>query len=132
MATVFDDSLFRKTNLTREFVNEDSREIWEFTTVLSQKRNNYLAELIKNESKGYLKGRLIKIRKDSLDMPLELPDWFVPGVIFNVEIDSLIVALTVRPKFQSSINGLNEILGLAVEFDFSVVSEFYDHVSNQY
>lgn len=129
MSTVFDDPLFKKTTLTRETLENGEIVLWEFVTTLRQTRGEYLAELLRQESKGGVKGRLIKVFRNGEPQPLKLPDWFIPGCIFKVTINDFIVVLTVKPKLQSRIEGITEILGLSVEFDYVITGEFNDAVS---
>lgn len=110
MTTVFSDDLFIKSTLT----TADKKN--KIICTLKDSQNRYLGDLLRQDSKGFVTGRLIE--------PVNIPSWLVPGTVLYGEVQSLKMALTYEGVAQSRIEGLTEILGAKVRFSYVTVSEF--------
>lgn len=110
MSTVFNDSIFIKT----ELVTNDGKN--RIICTLRDQSGRYLADLLRNDSKGFCNGRLV-------DPPIT-PDWLVPGTVLYGTVNGLKTVVTVEPSIQSRINGLANITGDRVRFSYVTVTEF--------
>lgn len=109
MTTVFSDPIFVKSTLT----TADGKSI---ICTLKDQSGRYLADLIRNDSKGFCNGYLIS--------PTITPSWMVPGTVLYGAVNGLKGAFTVEPTIQSNIAGLDKILGHTVRFSYVAVNEF--------
>jgi hypothetical protein len=110
MSTVYSDPIFIKT----ELLTSDGKN--RITCTLKDQSGRYLADLLRNDSKGFCFGRLVD--------PPASPSWLVPGTVLHGTINGLKAVLTVEPKIQSRIAGLQNILGDAIHFSYVSVTEF--------
>lgn len=115
MATVFSDPIFIKTELTAN----DGKKI---ICTLRDQSGRYLADLLRNDSKGFCNGYLVD--------PSITPAWLVPGTVLYGVVNGLKCVLTVEPSIQSNILGLDKILGNTISFSYVVTTEFSDVRSN--
>jgi hypothetical protein len=122
MATVFSDTLFKKTTLSR-IVDGDK---WEIIMTLKPMRGTYDSDVVRQDSKGTLLGRVTEIWKNGvLQVGLySLPDWVVPGTIFQTIVNGSRVTLTLESTIQTRIDGIYEELGDKHTFSYMQVSEF--------
>jgi len=108
--TVYSDDLFLKSELT---TTDGQKRI---ICTLRNTQGRYIADLLRNDSKGSCSGRMID--------PEKVPDWCVPGTIFRGVVNGVRLVLTVEPVIQSRIAGLTDLLGDKVSFSYVAVSEF--------
>lgn len=124
MPTVFDDPLFKTTDIKRVWKFDE----WMFRLTLRSVRGNYLADLIRQDSKGSLTGRIVKVFKNDVELidVYRFPDWVIPGTMFNAVVQDSKVSLLLESSIQSRIEGLSEELGDKHTFSYQQVSEFTD------
>ena len=116
MATVYSDPIFIKYELT----TADGKN--RIICTLSDQTGRYIADLLRQDSKGFAVGNMID--------PVVIPDWMVPGVVFYGVVGGLKTVLTLEPTIQSRISGLQQILGDKVRFSYVSVSEFNDGIKS--
>ena len=111
MPTVYSQSLFIKSILS----TSDGRNTVECTLKEQQGRFN-VEDLVRNDSKGNLVGRLTN--------PTVTPNWLVPGTVLYGKVNNIPITATVEPVIQSRIKGLQKILGDKIMLSYVVVTEF--------
>jgi hypothetical protein len=110
MTSIFADNLFLKSTLT----TADKKNT--IVCTLRDSQSRYLADLLRQDSKGSLVGRIVD--------PAEIPGWLVPGTVLYGVVQGMQMTLTYDGVIQSRIEGLTDLLGDKVRFSYVVTSEF--------
>ena len=126
MPTVFNDPLFKTTDLSRLWRSD----VWLFKLTLKPTKGSFIADLIRQDSKGSLTGRIIKVFKNDVELidVYSFPDWVIPGTVFNAIVQNSKVSLLLESSIQSRIAGISELLGDKHLFTYQQVSEFSEGV----
>lgn len=126
MPTVFNDPLFKTTDLSRVWYSDT----WRFKLTLKPTKGSFIADLIRQDSKGSLTGRIVKVFKNDVELidVYSFPDWVIPGTVFNAIVQNSKVSLLLESSIQSRIAGISELLGDKHTFTYQQVSEFSEGV----
>lgn len=126
MPTVFNDPLFKTTDLSRLWRSD----VWLFKLTLKPTKGSFIADLIRQDSKGSLTGRIVKVFKNDIELidVYSFPDWVIPGTEFKAVVQNSKVSLLLESSIQSRIAGISELLGDKHTFTYQQVSEFTEGV----
>lgn len=126
MPTVFNDPLFKTTDLSRLWHSDT----WRFKLTLKPTKGSFITDLIRQDSKGSLTGRIVKVFKNDVELidVYSFPDWVIPGTVFNAIVQNSKVSLLLESSIQSRIAGISELLGDKHTFTYQQVSEFSEGV----